>query len=1512
LAFGAGISPSDVTVSGDALGDLILSLDANDRITLQNATQAALGLGVQQVTFADGTIWTYAQMTSMATTGSPTNTNLYGTGGSEVFDSQGYANFEYGGGGGDTFVYDPGYGPLQIDENDFSPDPDNVLQFGQGILPTDITVSSDSDEDLILTLNDGMGDDSITIDDGINAASGVYTDLNGQFVEQTDGVQGIEFANGDTWTAAQILSVLSTPTPGPNLLISDADNYVFDGLGGDDVEISTGNSETFIFNQGYGQLEIDADPDNGSATQDNDVLVLGPGITPSDVTVVKDNTTYGFDLLIGTNGDRIKVDTGLSPTAGIHTIKFADGTVWTDAQIFANFEVLGTTGNDILQGDDSPLTLQYGEVFDGRGGNDTVDGYSGNDRFIFNVGYGTLSIDEYDWYGTNTSSLIFGPGITPSDITAVQDSSGNGNLDLFVGNNGDEVVLMDFFFGGVPSHTAAQYVFSDGTVWTWQQLISSIYVEGTPGNDYLTGVYFAGQTYGEVFDGKGGNDVAVGYSGNDTFIFNQGYGTLTVEEYNPIAAVPDNILKLGPGITPGDVTIYDDRNEDVVLDIGNNGDKVILQTMLVSPDFSAQEVQFADGTIWDRQQILSMLHVLGTTGDDYLQGSYVGGADAYAEVFNGLGGNDTEVGFSGIDTFIYDSGYGLLTIEEIDTNFTPNSTLAFGPGIAPSSVTATTDASGDLILTLDANDQITIQNALSSGDGTTYGVQRATFADGTVWDFGYATGGTLAATSGSTVAYYAVDNTTINLITGTAIANGMSSGDTLIGISNVVVIGNGDTITGVVNSTVTVDGSDDITTEGIWSTVIIDGTSDQDAAGTGTRVTINGSDNIENGGSFVAVTDNGAEDQTTAGSSSNLNVIGNSDTLTAGANSTVTVSGSNDVTTEGIWSTVVIDGTGDQDAGATGTRVTINGLDNIENGGSFLAVADNGTGDQTTAGSSSSLNVIGNSDTLTTGANSTVTVSGSNDVTTEGIWSTVTIGGTDDQDAAGTGTRVTINGSDNIENGGSFVAVADNGTDDQTTAGSSSNLNAIGNSDTLTAGANSTVTVSGSNDITAEGIWSPVTIDGTSNQDAAGTGTRVTINGSDNIENGGSFLTVTDNGTEDQTTAGSSSNLNAIGNSDMLTAGANSTVTVSGSNDVTTEGIWSTVTIGGTGDQDAAGTGTRITINGSDNTENGGTFLTVTDNGTDDQTTAGSASNLTVVGNNDTANVGGDSAATVRGDNDTVTVLASGDNTNMTFLGTADVASVDGANAAITDNGSGLHINIGSAGGRHIPEQSRERPNGSNRLAGRRRRLYQYGASVERSCQRRPWRHAAVSGIIGKPRLYQSSVDGTDRNKLSNWITVPAVATSHHHVTPRHTRRRPSAAGAQAGREAAPVLFQISVLHTRTVPAPVWPERPALALTTREQQKFCGEQPQPRPDVPSWYMAPQQPVALADHIGVIDPVDNPFRPHAPVAELAPKAARKTEPRNTRNTQKTAVPYWVRTMRLISSRGLPNLKPEAFG
>lgn len=73
--------------------------------------------GVDELQFADGTIWTRAQLIALAgtKTGTAGADSLSGSGSAETFDGKGAPagsqDYEQGGGGGDTFIYNAGYGP---------------------------------------------------------------------------------------------------------------------------------------------------------------------------------------------------------------------------------------------------------------------------------------------------------------------------------------------------------------------------------------------------------------------------------------------------------------------------------------------------------------------------------------------------------------------------------------------------------------------------------------------------------------------------------------------------------------------------------------------------------------------------------------------------------------------------------------------------------------------------------------------------------------------------------------------------------------------------------------------------------------------------------------------------------------------------------------------------------------------------------------------------------------------------------------------------------------------------------------------------------------------------------------------------------------------------------------------------------------------------------------------------------------------------------------------------------
>ncbi|MBV9634482.1 MAG: tandem-95 repeat protein, partial [Methylobacteriaceae bacterium] len=448
--------------------------------------------------------------------------------------------------------------------------------------------------------------------------------------------------------AAETATVVGTA--GNDTLYGTTGADIFDGKGGSDYEQGNGGSDTFIFKAGYGQLRInerDADPNS------NSVLELGVGISPSQVSVTTDGNGNLF-LNIGSNGDRVQLDAMLSdPNQGVRAVHFADGTVWTRQQVIAA-EMVGTSGNDWIDG------TTGADIFDGKGGNDFVRGNGGNDTFIFNAGYGQLRINEHDVNPYADNVLHLGAGITASSVAVTTD--GNGSLILNIGSNGDRVLLDDMLWD--PTYGVQAVDFADGTVWTRQQVIAKE-LTGSSGNDWIDGTSGA-----DTFDGKGGNDYERGNGGNDTFIFNAGYGQLRITEHDT-SPYADNVLKLGTGISPAAVLVTTDGNGNLFLNIGTNGDRVLLDGMLTDPTYGVQAVDFADGTVWTRQQVIAK-EMAGTSGNDWIDGT------SGADVIDGKGGNDYERGDGGNDTFIFNAGYGQLRINEHDPILLPTMSCNWG------------------------------------------------------------------------------------------------------------------------------------------------------------------------------------------------------------------------------------------------------------------------------------------------------------------------------------------------------------------------------------------------------------------------------------------------------------------------------------------------------------------------------------------------------------------------------------------------------------------------------------------------------------------------------------------------------------------------------------------------------------------------------------------------------------------------------------------------------------------
>lgn len=350
----------------------------------------------------------------------------------------------------------------------------------------------------------------------------------------------------------------------------------------------------------------------------------------------------------------------------------------------------GTNGNDkITTGNSGSDTYNEGR------GYDVVKDYWGNDTYTFNRG------DQWDSVtDSNGADVIsFGDGITASDLTFKRELN---NVIISINGTADGITIVDWFTNG--KYKIEEIKFSNGSTLSYQDVENAINgiipgaINGTEGNDTINGTadndtIFAkggddvvyGQEGNDTLWGNDGNDVLVGgqgnniihggagndslrnEGGNDTYYFNKGDGQDVIYDLNGT-----DRIKLGAGILPEDTDITADMFSSVIIKIKNSEDQITIDSGRW--DYSKIEnLEFADGTVWDISSHLQGKTAEGTEGNDNLNGTWL------KDTLDGKAGNDTLNGYAGNDIYIFNKGDGQDTINDWDR--TDINVIKFGPGI---------------------------------------------------------------------------------------------------------------------------------------------------------------------------------------------------------------------------------------------------------------------------------------------------------------------------------------------------------------------------------------------------------------------------------------------------------------------------------------------------------------------------------------------------------------------------------------------------------------------------------------------------------------------------------------------------------------------------------------------------------------------------------------------------------------------------------------------------------------
>lgn len=355
-----------------------------------------------------------------------------------------------------------------------------------------------------------------------------------------------------------------------NDMIDSADgNDTLSGGAGNDTITANGNDNVLIYQRGDG---FDQMKTGGTGN----VLRLGPDIAAADLKITLDTVGARALLLeIGVDpSDKIRFSSfdAVRPFAQrpFDLVEFSDGSTLPYADLLARgFDILGTGLGETITGSGA------GDRISGGRGDDYLDGGLGNDTYLFSIGDGEDSIDEYASYrleeAPESSVIRFGPGITSDNITMSMDG---GDLRFQVRNTSSSI----FYFSDYEARLSVE--FADGAVWQPEFIMDTIRnTTGTIGDDWLIGTWASDIVNGgkgdDVFNGAGGSDHLIGGDGADWF--NAGSG--------------DDILDGGAG---SDYYVLRRRGgNDLVLDFDKQGE---VDGIGIFSTISRQQIRYTRNT----------------------------------------------------------------------------------------------------------------------------------------------------------------------------------------------------------------------------------------------------------------------------------------------------------------------------------------------------------------------------------------------------------------------------------------------------------------------------------------------------------------------------------------------------------------------------------------------------------------------------------------------------------------------------------------------------------------------------------------------------------------------------------------------------------------------------------------------------------------------------------------------------------------------------------------------------
>ncbi|MDK2126717.1 calcium-binding protein, partial [Parachitinimonas caeni] len=772
IVFDASVSKASVVATRDK-DDLLLTTSASDSVRVANYfnKEAAGGYAIDEIVFADGSIWTVADIKGRVMLATPGNDSISGYASHDTLSGLAGDDTLKGAAGNDVLNGNEGNDVVEGGEGDDQLQGEagtDTLRGGEG----NDKLDGGADNDFLAgetgddTLIGGAGDDRLSGDAGRDSLSG------------GDGRDALEGGAGDDFLAG-----------------GREDDVLNGGAGTNSYLFARGDGRDTIVDNYEGIVTIylaDLPLDELIFRREGTGLTVGFKSSPADLLTLSayfnDETPRGgmriqygngSELVLtaeqlarktldGTDGDDtikgFRSDDKITALAGNDKVLASTGNDSVDGGA-GNDTLLGELGDDQIDGgdgDDSIIGGQGADTLSGGSGNDYLEGNDGDDVYIFGNGSGNDTV--YDQAGTERIRL---KDAKASDLLLRREGN-----DLLIRNlsSGDTLRINNHFSwqAGAAGEGAIESIeLADGTIWDYEQIklqaikatggADSIYghadadlidgldgndsisandgddtvlgglgddlIDGGSGNDSLTGGEGA-----DNLQGQSGTDLLLGGAGNDQLQGGEDRDSLQGEagDDNLDGGSGNDLLNGGEGndtlaggydddtLTGEDGTDQLDGNEgNDQLDGGNGNDKL------------------AGGAGSDT--------LLGGAGDDELTASDTVWDNANNTLEGGTG-NDTLYGSYGNDTYRFNLGDGkdllIETRQDQAFNNIPASSdeLVFGAGIKQADLKLFRIGDDLVVRHINGSDEITIQNWFRSIPSDHFKVDSFAFADGSKLD----------------------------------------------------------------------------------------------------------------------------------------------------------------------------------------------------------------------------------------------------------------------------------------------------------------------------------------------------------------------------------------------------------------------------------------------------------------------------------------------------------------------------------------------------------------------------------------------------------------------------------------------------------------------------------------------------------------------------------------------------------------------------------------------------------